>query len=251
MKTCIFLTLCVAFVAVLAGCAHHKETDEILVPDVSSSITPEASATMWEVLNSSVQALRRGDSLFVLPVTADAGNDVSGHSLFEAAPDIHHRESLDQDLDDMRAKATQDVENLRTQFQAKQGAYTDLLGTFQVVSEKVRSLRAGNRVLVLVLSDFIQDDTQFNFKTDPRLESSEKAKTLATDLAQQTTCHLHGVSVYLGYLESRDLAQLSRRRRQAITTFWLTFLSQQGARVTVATDGPGSAQSFLERSTED
>jgi hypothetical protein len=59
------------------------------------------------------------------------------------------------------------------------------------------------------------------------------------------------VSIYLGYLESRDLAPLSRRRRQAITTFWLTFLSQQGARVVVATDGPGSAQSFLVRAMEE
>src|SRR5713226_3587152 len=98
MRTWLILTLYVAFVGALAGCAHHKETDEILVPDVSTSITPEATGTMWRVLNSSAQGLRRGDSLFVLPITADAGNDVSGRSLLETAPDIRHRESFDQDL---------------------------------------------------------------------------------------------------------------------------------------------------------
>jgi hypothetical protein len=251
MKTFLCFILWVVIVEVPAGCARHKETDAIVVPDVTPSITQEASDNMWSVVYSTTQGLHRGDSLIVIPITADAGNDISGHSLFEAAPDIHHRESLDQDLDDMRAKASLDVGNLRKQFVAKQGMQTDLLGTFQVVSEKVHSLPKGNRILVLVLSDFIQDDTQFNFKSDSRLEFPEKAKTLATEVAKHTSGDLHGVQVYLGYLESKDLAPLSRQRRQAITTFWLTFLSQKGARVTVATDGPGSAQSFIDRATED
>lgn len=245
MKIRLVLTLCLASVVVLAGCAHHAAEEEIFVPDVSASITPEASGAMWGVLNSSVQGLRRGDSLLVLPITADAGNDISGRSLLVTALDVRHRESLDQDMEDMRTNAKQDFANLQDRFQAKQGARTDLLGTFKVISEKVQSLPKGNRALVLVLSDFIQDDEQFNFKTDPRLESPEKSKALAADVATQTACDLNGVPIYLGYLESRDLAPLSRRRRQAITTFWVTFLSQQGARVIIATDGPGSAPSFL------
>ena len=251
MKTFLYLILWVVLVQVPAACTRHTQTVAIVVPDVTTSITPGASDNMWSVVYSTAQGLHRGDSLIVIPITADAGNDVSGHSLFEVAPDIHHRESLDQDLDDMRTKAALDVGNLRKQFQAKQGMQTDLLGTFQVVSEKVHSLPKGNRVLVLVLSDFIQDDTQFNFKSDSRLVSPEKAKTLAAEVAQHTSCDLHGVQVYLGYLESRDLAPLSQQRRHAITTFWLTFLLQKGARVTVATDGLGSAQSFIDRATED
>jgi predicted ATPase len=251
MKMRLFLILCLALVAILGGCAHNAVVEEIFVPDVSASITPEAFSAMWGVLHSLVQGLRRGDSLLVLPITADAGNDVSGRSLLVTALDVHHRESLDQDMEDMRTKAKQDFENLQRQFQAKQGARTDLLGTFQVISEKVHSLAKGTRAVVLVQSDYIQDDAQFDFKTDPRLESPDKAKTLAADVAKQVKCDLHGVPVYLGYLESRDLAPLSRQRRQAITTFWVTFLSQQGAQVVVATDGPGSAQSFLARAMEE
>jgi len=250
MKMHLILGLSLA-IAVLAGCDHHTVTVEIEGLDVSESITQAGSAALWGISKSSVQGLRRGDSLLIVPITADAGNDVSGRSLLFSAPDGRHREALDQDMADMRAKAMQDIENLRKQFAAHPAADTDLLGTFQVISEKVQSLPKGIRVIVFVGSDFIQDDRQFNFKTDPRLDSPEKARVLAAYLAKQTTCNLHGVHVHLGYLESRDLARLNHRRRQAITTFWLTFLSQQGARVTVATDGPGSAQSFLEQSMED
>ncbi len=250
MKTPLILGLFLA-IGFVRGCDHHKIAVEFLVPDVSESITQEGSDATWGVSHSLVQGLRRGDSLLVLPITADAGNDVSGRSLFITAPDIRHREALDQDMEEMRAKAMQDIENLRTQFRANPVTDTDILGTFHVISEKVQSLPKGTQAVVLVLSDFIQDDRQFNFKTDPRLDSPERSRTLAAAVAKQTTCNLHGVSVYLGYLESRDLAPLGRRRRQAITAFWLTFLSQQGAQVTVATDGPGSVQSFLERAVEE
>lgn len=242
------LSLVVGFTV---GCDDHKVAAEFFVPDVSASITQQATNATWAVSHSLVRGLHRGDSLLVLPITADAGNDISGRSLFITAPDLRHREALDQDIEEMRANAVQDIEKLQAQFRANPGADTDILGTFQVISEKVHSLPKGTQPLVLVLSDFIQDDRQFNFKSDPRLASPETASLLAAAVAKQAICNLHGVPVYLGYLESRDLAPLSRRRREAITAFWLTFLSQAGAQVTVATDGPGSAQAFLERAVEE
>jgi hypothetical protein len=242
------LSLVVRFAA---GCDDHKVAAEFFVPDVSASITQQGSDATWRISHSLVQGLHRGDSLFVLPITADAGNDVSGRSFFITAPDLRHREALDQDMEEMRASAVQGIEDLRAQFRTNPGTDTDILGTFHVISEKVHSLPKGTQPFVLVLSDFIQDDRQFNFKTDPRLASPERSRTLAAAVAKQTTCDLHGVAVYLGYLESKDLAPLGQLRRQAIAAFWFTFLSQQGARVTVATDGPGSVQLFLERSIED
>lgn len=250
MKVQLLLSLSLA-VGVVEGCDHHKPTVEFLALDVSKSITQAGSDAMWEVAKSSAQGLQRGDSLVVLPITGDAGNDVSGRSLLIAAPDIRHREALDQDMEELHSKGIEDIESLRKLFEADPGADTDLLGTVQVISEKLQLLPKGTQAKIEFLTDGIQDDRRFNFKTDSRLESPEKARALARDVAKQSTSNLQGVPVYLGYLESRDVAPLSRRRRQAITAFWLTFLSQQGARVTVATDGPGSAQSFLERSMED
>ncbi len=233
----------------LAACSHRRVTQEIFVPDVSESITSEASDAMWGELSSMAARLRRGDSLLILPITPDAGNDISGRSLLESAPDIRDRKSLDEDLDEMRAKAAEDIQNLRKQLRSRRLDRTDLLGTFRVISEKVQALPKGDRAVVLVMSDFIQDDAQFDFKTNPRLESPELARLFAKSMAQQEPCPLRAVTIYLGYLESKDLAPLSRRRRDAIEAFWVTFLSEQGAQVQVATDGPGSARAFIDLAT--
>lgn len=236
--------------ALTTGCREERVTVEYFVPDVSDSITQQGSNATWRVLDTLVKDLHRGDSLVVVPITSDAGNDVSGRSLLITAKDSRHREALDEDMDEMRAKATQDIETLQRQFRANPGADTDLLGTFQVISEEVRSLPHNVQPVVIVFSDFIQDDRQFNFRADPRLESPERATIFASALAKETRYKLNGAFVYLGYIESRDLATLSRRRRQALTAFWLTFLAAQGAQVSVATNGPGSVMSFLNQLPE-
>ena len=94
------LSLVVVFTV---GCDNHKVVAEFFVPDVSASITQQGSDATWRVSHSLVPGLHRGDFLVVLPITADAGNDVSGRSLVITAPALRHREALDQDREEMRA----------------------------------------------------------------------------------------------------------------------------------------------------
>lgn len=245
MNRCLMTVVIIAVLLFCVSCKQMVHAEQIVVPDASASIEPEGAEAMWNVMTVLALNLQRGDSLIAMPITGDAGNDLSGRTLRETAPEMRERQAFDEDLKTAREKAAKDIAEMRNRFRTEQGAHTDLLGTFRVISEKVRSIPEGHRAVVVVLSDFIQDDVQFNFKSTSQLESSEKARAFALDLARSIHCPLSGVPVYLGYVPSKDLAGLKHLRRQAIEEFWLTFLSAQGAKVTIETDGLGSVQAFV------
>ena len=108
----------------------------------------------------------------------------------------------------------------------------------QVAAAEERQLAGkGRETMILLLSDLIQDDDQFDFKSDPALKSETSATVLASVTARRLGLSLQGISVFLGLVRSKDLGHLSPRRRLAIEAFWLGFLKDSRANPVLAEDG--------------
>jgi len=125
------------------------------------------------------------------------------------------------------------------------GARTDILGALRLAAEEMQLAGQARKTTILLLSDLIQDDSQFDFKSDPALRNEASATPFASASAHRAGLSLHGVPIFLGLLRSKDLGRLSPRRRLAIEAFWLGFLQESGAKPVVAEDGPGLLSTFL------
>ena len=232
-------------VCLVAACAQHGRSRHLVyIVDVTGSVTADARAGAIAGLQQVFRILKRGDTVSVIPITDDSAVDAPTQTLRFALST--KREPYDADLRRVAHDADAQLASLLALAKTHPYGQTDLLGTFQLASEEFgEQAKIGDHALVC-LSDFIQDDRQYDFKHDPRLTTPAKAKQLAGQLVQRGDKPLRGVHVYLGLLPSSDLRTLSQTRRDAIHVFWVEWLCAQGATVRWATDGAGQVLTFLE-----
>ncbi len=239
--------LCLTLILLLATVACDRKAPAsrqiIVLIDVSASIEPEAQQSAFQAVENVVSALRRGDSLVVIPITGDAGNESQGHILRLTLAE--HREAYDQDLRRAALDLRRSLEETKAATRRNPGSHTDILGAVRLAAEEIRLAGEGRKTTILVLSDLIQDDKQFDFKSDPALKSETSATLLASQSARRLGLSLQGVPVFLGLVRSKDLGHLSPRRRLAIEAFWLGFLKDFRANPVLAEDGPGLLPIFL------
>lgn len=230
----------------------HDPVDLVCVVDLTKSIESQAQAETLDLLHATIGILRRRDALTVIPITSDAATEGQGRILrFRLA---ERREAFDDDLTRLAETTQRKLQDLQMETAAFPYRQTDLLGTMELVAEEFSYVmeEAGGqaprqvcRVLVL-LSDFIQDDAAHNFKRDADLASEASAEKLAAELAAARPTSFRGVNIYLGFLRSGDLRKLSPARRAAIRTFWDKYFRVRGAsHVFSATDGSGQFDRFL------
>ena len=95
-----------------------------------------------------------------------------------------------------------------------------------------------NRRLVVV-SDFLEDDTTYRFVSDGSLASPPHARQLAARLHEQHGFTLQGAPLCLGRLESSDFAPLAAQRKEAVQTFWTAYFAAGGEPAEIQFDGTG------------
>jgi len=93
------------------------------------------------------------------------------------------------------------------------------------------------------LSDFIEEDDTLNFRTAPALATETSARQLASRLAKNIH-QIPTVTVFLGSLQSKELDQIPKARRQAIRQFWLEYFKNEKSHPIFTTDGPGMSAIF-------
>lgn len=238
--------LIIAAAMAAASCSTQASSGRhvVYLVDSSASVTAEARARAVESFEGALQSLQRGDKVAVVPITGDVHGETLGRVLrFELST---RREPYDAD----RRRLVRDIHERLPDFLASvsPSTRTDLLGTLRLAAEELQS--APVRVLVC-LTDFVQDDAQFDFNTDRRLASERSAKAFASELGDGFVERFAGVHVYLGSMESTDLTSLSKSRRAAIQAFWVTYFEAQGANVQWATDGPGHLPEFVKSLSTD
>lgn len=235
----------------LYACAPKDDRLRLVcVIDLTSSIEAEAQQEALASLQSALARLRRGDSVTVIPITGDAMNEAQGRALrFRLS---ERREAYDADLRRTVKEITARLRQMRDEVADKPFSRSDLLGAVALAAEEISGADRRDRIAVIVLSDLLQDDSQYDFKRDARMASGQAATRFAELLASQRAKAFEGADVYIGLLRSLDLKGLPQPRRDAVRAFWEGYFRAQGAgNVRFATDGSGRLAEFIERSKAD
>jgi len=215
MKKLLSLTL--MLVALLGGCKITVPHEDVFVLDVSQSIDADAEQQMFVVVEDAAQHLRRGDTLTIIPITGNAEAELQGRTLHYSVPSAEDRKAYDADLRTLNTQIKDDLGRLEADALVHPGKHTDILGSI-LVAMKGFSRRPTDKRLV-VLSDFIQDDAQFNFRNDRRLSTEADAMALGKGLMLQDGDDPK-VNIVLGRLRSNEFSALPPARQRAITAFW-------------------------------
>jgi hypothetical protein len=223
----------------LTGCHREQHLRLVCVVDLSSSIEADARADAFAALREvfAQHRLHRGDTLIIVPVTNDSTTEAQGHVLrFEVS---ENRAAYDSDLKLLAVRVEKELTAIQAEAAAHPALHSDILGAVGLAQEELAKGPLGERKVIVVLSDLINDTPGINFTTAPQLANAEAAERYAASLADGRAGSLDGTAVALGLLRSSELKKVSDPRRQAITAFWTAYLKHSGAvSVTFATDGP-------------
>lgn len=210
---------------VLSGCHQPPPKHTVYLIDDSASIVPAAFNQAMETIASQAAQLRRGDCITVIPIIGDADAIPPGEIVHACVP--AHRTLYDQDLRQFRQKLTGELTAQRRQLSAHRSAKTDIFGSLDLAEQDFSSDPLGTVKTLVIYSDFIEDDETYNFATSPDLGSQEASERLARQIAQggssesgDLSCNWHGTGIILGRLQSAELPDLPRERRDAIHHFW-------------------------------
>jgi len=223
----------------LGGCNSAKQLPReiVIVPDISQSIDADAEKQMFAAIEDVASHLRRGDTLTIVPITGDAESELQGRIIHYAVPRAENRQAYDGDLRKLDAQIKDDLAGLQADAVAHPGKHTDILGSIRIAIKEFSGDAADKRLIVL--SDFIQDDAQFDFRKDARLRNREEGGKLAKNLKTEIDPH-PSLQMFLGRLRSREFSTLPLGRRRAIDEFWEQLTSAR-----VNPDGPlGFARKF-------
>lgn len=233
---------------ILSAACGGRNTAYIFLTDLTESVSAEAKAKSFETVKTRAKRLKRGDSLTVIPLSADAQIEASGKVLHLEVGE--KRELADADLDEFFARAEAQLN--RMQAGAKNYQQSDVLGALRVAREEIAMIdKKKKRVVVAVLSDMIHSTKEVRFESDARLARIETARKYAADAGGNPSDVFAESEIYLGFLESSDMRRMPVERREAVREFWREYFDRNGAkRLRFATDGTGQLEKFVEMKDE-
>jgi hypothetical protein len=233
-------------VAGLFGCGKQTVVGPeqlVILIDVSDSIEPAAEEQAFSAIDRVIAQRQRGDRITVIPITGDAQAESSGRVIRFEVPTV--RQAYDNDLRDFRNKLKRSLEEFKAAAMASPGSRTDILGAVALAQQEFKFRAGSSKKSLVILSDFIQDDSELNFLRDTRLASKAIAKEFAMQSAKAAAIDLRGVPIYLGLLRSKDYKGVVRNRREAIQQFWVEYFNSSGAKADLAVDGTGLLNAFV------
>jgi|SRR5579859_2887937 len=240
-KTLVALMLAAA----LLGCRQQPGPHHIVIlQDVSGSIDRNALELAFKAIDELVGHLKRGDRIAIIPILGDAQAEVSGRIIRFQVPT--NRQAYDSDLHHFAVQLRSSLEDLKSSTMKHPAAKTDILGSISLAEQEFQADPSPTKDSLLVLSDFIYETDEINFRRDKHLENKAAAEELAEQIAKREGLNLKGVSVYLGLLGSREYAGLNRGRRVAIQAFWVRYFNALGSKPNFVTDGVGLVKRCLD-----
>jgi hypothetical protein len=225
-----------ALLFLVIACSHRAPVVTVEVIDTSMSITPRAERAAQSAVGSQISRMGRGDRLVLIPITGDAQNDAGGRVLRLTAPT--EREPYDADLRRFQSTAQKQFVAWAASLDPHQ-TRTDILGTLDAARQEFAAIPKGSGGRLVIVSDFIEDESSYRFVTAPQLVSVARARAFALILRSERGFALPGVPVCLGRLESSDFAPLSPQRKDAVQAFWTAYLTDKDRRPELHFDGTG------------
>jgi len=242
MKTNKLFIVSVLAVALL-GCGKHEPRHIVILPDVSGSIDRESLQQAFKAIDELAGHLQRGDRLTIIPISGDAEAEASGRILRFEVP--ANRQAYDTDLRDFRIQLSSSLNKLEANAVLHPGAKTDIWGAVALAAQEFQADAKPQKIL-LILSDFIQEDRETDFSSDPHLNNTDSVERFATRQIKAQNIKLNHIKAYLGLLRSREFTGLNQSRRNAIKKFWIQYFKNSGAHPTFSADGLGLLIYFLE-----
>lgn len=209
-------------ITLLGGCKSFTPREDIFVLDVSQSIDADAEQQMFAVVEDAAKQLRRGDTLTIIPITGNAEAELQGRTLHYTIPSADNRQAYDADLRNLNTQIKDDLARLQANAVAHPGKHTDIIGSIWAALKMFSERQTDKRLVVL--SDFIQDDDQFNFRKDFRLANETDAIALGQSVVPPDG-DSPVVNVVLGRLRSNEFSALPPSRQHAINAFWGQMMS--------------------------
>jgi hypothetical protein len=256
----VFVTVLVCLALLAQSCRPTEQPPSlhlIYVIDLTCSIEIDAQTKAFDQIESVLEILQRGDALTIIPVTGDPMTQVQGHIIRQRWS--IDREPYDDDLQKSTQTAKESIIKLRSYAKEIRESKapdkrnkptpnpcirTDILSAVEVAAEEVSDIKA--RKIIVILSDFIQDDNTYDFNNSKELLNEESAKTFARTISQVRSESFQGIIVYMGLLNSIDMKSLDSTRRSAILAFWKEYFCERGSlSIIYKTDGTGQLTIFV------
>lgn len=232
----IFLILLLA--AGLFGCGKQPEPRHIVIlPDVSGSIDRKALEQAFKAIDELVGHLHRGDRIAIIPILGDAEAEASGRIIRFQVP--ANRQAYDSDLRKFRLRLGTSLKEMQDNAITHPGAKTDILGSIALADQEFQAVPGESKRVLIILSDFIQEDSGIDFRKDHRLGSKSTASDFATRTIKAQPLNFNETQVYLGLLRSNEYNVMSKHRREALREFWLRFFNACGGSPKFTNDGAG------------
>jgi hypothetical protein len=225
-----------ALLLFVTACSQRAPIVTVEVIDTSMSITPRAEHTARSAVGTQISRMGRGDRLILIPITGDAENDAGGRILRLTAPT--NREPYDTDLRRFQSDAQKQFVAWATSLDPHQKR-TDILGTLDAARQEFAAIPKGSVRRLIIVSDFLEDESSLRFVSAPQLANTARARALALMLRSERQFMLADVPVCLGRLESSDFAPLSSQRKDAVQAFWTAYLTERDRPPELHFDGTG------------
>ena len=235
MKTNKLLIVSVLAVALL-GCGKREPKHIVILPDVSGSIDRESLEQAFKAIDDLAGHLQRGDRLTIIPILGDAEAETSGRILRFVVP--ASRQAYDTDLREFRSKLNASLREMQAEAIARPGSKTDILGAIALAEQDFHATSSEDQRLLFILTDLIEDDREFNFSKDGRLDNVGVAAQFAESVARKGSLHFYHTRLYCGLLRSNEYVRLSNRRRITLKTFWIRYFQSIGTNPELISDGP-------------
>jgi hypothetical protein len=242
MKTNKLLIVLVLAVALL-GCGKREPRHIVILPDVSGSIKRESLEQAFKAIGELARHLQRGDRLTIIPILGDAEAEASGKILRFEVP--ANRQPYDGDLRSFPTKLYACLAEMRASALAHRGSKTDILGSIKLAEQEFEAVPEKSTHILLVLSDFIEEDSGLDFRRDGRLATSNGAKEFAAKLLKDCPIDFRGARIYLGLLRSSEYTGTGKSRRNALAEFWIQYFNLSSGHPTFVNDGLGLLQNAM------
>jgi hypothetical protein len=225
------------------GCGKREPRHIVILPDVSGSINRESLEQTFKAIDDLAGHLQRGDRLTIIPILSDAEAQASGRILRFEVP--ANRQAYDTDLRDFQTKLNSGLQEMQSKAATHPGAKTDILGTLRLAQQEFQSAEHTSDRRLIVISDFIQDYGRLNFNRDNHFDNENTAMHFAEQAAKEDQIHkFEHLKIYLGLLRSDEYAHMGQNRRNAIMTFWKTYLRSFSDGTEFRADGIGLLESL-------
>jgi len=240
--------LLISLLAISCGRSKRQRLALAYVIDMTASVDndaiQQAFAALQPLLNS--KTLKRGDSITIIPITGDTLTESQGKILRIHLPE--NREVYDSDLTNLAKNVEEKLKLMQSEATANPYQHSDILGAADLAAEELSTEKGNVRKVIVILSDFIQDDPRFNFNTASDLANDRTAVALAKKLSANNKDEFTGTTLYLGMLRSKDLKKMPNSRREAVQAFWREYFKSGGVgTISLAIDGPAQLAKCLDQ----